>query len=72
MSQKTFCFVAGLIFAIVAIVHAMRLAFRWEAMIGGWVVPMWVSWVGVIVAGYLAFEGLKLSRSSSYRVPEIP
>ncbi len=64
MSQKTFCFVAGLIFLIVAIGHAMRIAFRWEAMIGGWMVPVWVSGVGVIVAGYLAFEGLKMSRSS--------
>ncbi len=64
MSQKTFCLVAGLIFLIVAIGHAMRLAFRWEAMMGGWMVPVWVSWVGVIVAGYLAFEGLKRSRSS--------
>ena len=64
MSQKTFCLVAGLIFLIVAIGHAMRIAFRWEAMIGGWMVPVWVSGVGVIVAGYLAFEGLKMSRSS--------
>jgi len=64
MSQKTFCVIAGLIFLIVAIGHAMRLAFRWEAMMGGWVVPMGVSWVGVFVAGFLAFEGLKLSRSS--------
>jgi hypothetical protein len=64
MSQKTFCFVAGLIFLIVAIGHAMRLAFRWEAMIGGWIVPVWMSWVAVLLAGYLAFEGLRKSRSS--------
>jgi hypothetical protein len=64
MSQKTFCFVAGLIFLIVAIGHAMRLAFRWEAMIGGWMVPVWMSWVAVLLAGYLAFEGLRKSRSS--------
>jgi hypothetical protein len=64
MSQKTFCFVAGLIFLLVTFMHAMRLVLRWDAMIGGWMVPIWVSWVGVLLAGYLAFEGLRKSRSS--------
>jgi hypothetical protein len=62
MSQKTFSLVAGLIFLVVALGHLSRLAFRWTVVLGGWTLPMWVSWLGLLVAGYLAYEGLSLSR----------
>lgn len=31
----------------------------WEAVIAGWQVPVWVSWVGVVVAGYLGYKGVR-------------
>jgi len=62
MSQKTFSRVAGLIFLLIAVMHALRLAFRWEVVLNGWSVPMWVSAVAIVIAAYLAFEGLKLGR----------
>jgi hypothetical protein len=30
-------------------------------MIGDWSVPMWVSWIGLVIAGGLAFFGLRLA-----------
>ncbi len=63
MNQKTFSLVAGLIFLLVVLLHALRLGFRWHVVLGGWTIPIWVSWVGLIIAGYLAFEGLRLSRT---------
>jgi hypothetical protein len=62
MSQKTFSLVAGLIFLLIAVMHVLRLALRWEVVLNGWVVPMWVSAVALLIAAYLAFEGLNLSR----------
>jgi uncharacterized membrane protein len=59
MSQRTFLVIAGLIFLLVAIVHLARLLLKWTVVFNGWTVPMWVSVVALIVAGYLAFEGLK-------------
>jgi hypothetical protein len=59
MEQKTFDIVAGLIFALVALVHLTRIWLGWPAVIGSWSVPMWVSWIGLIVAGGLAFFGLR-------------
>jgi len=59
MSQKTFALIAGIIFAIVALVHVARLAQGWGIVIDGWAVPMWVSWIGLIVPGILGFFGLK-------------
>ena len=61
MSQKTFSFIAGLIFLLVAVMHALRLALRWEAVVNGWSVPMWVSALALLIAAYLAFEALKPS-----------
>ena len=64
MGQKTFSLVVGLIFLLIAIMHGLRLAFRWEVVLNGWSVPMWVSAVAFLIAAYLAFEGLKLSKRS--------
>ena len=62
MSQKTFCLVAGSIFGAIAVLHLLRLVFGWAAQIGGWVVPGWISIVALLVAGILAYEGLRLGK----------
>ena len=64
MSQKTFSLVAGLIFLVVAVGHALRLGLGWHVTVGGWTVPMWVSWVAFVAAGFLAYKGLRLSGRS--------
>ncbi len=64
MDQKTFSLVSGLIFLLIAVIHVLRLVFKWEAVLNGGAVPMWVSVVALPIAAYLAFEGLKLSRRS--------
>ena len=60
MDQKTFDIVAGAIFAAVALGHLLRILMGWPAMIGGWTVPMWISWIGFAVAGGLSYFGLSL------------
>ena len=62
MRRKTFSLVVGLIFLLIAVMHALRLALKWEVVLNGWSVPMWVSVVAMVMAAYLAFEGLKLGR----------
>ncbi len=52
--MKPFTTIAIIIFALMAVVHVLRLIFGWEAVINGIVVPMWVSVVGVFIAGGLA------------------
>lgn len=60
MNQKAFCIVAGIIFALVALFHLVRIIMDWPIVIGEWSVPMWVSWLGFVVVGALAFFGLSL------------
>ena len=64
MNRETFSLVAGLIFLLIALVHVLRLALGWQAIVAGRTLPMWVSWVAFLIAGYLAYEGLRLSRRS--------
>ena len=64
MSQKTFSLTAGLIFLLIAVMHGLRLALKWEAVVNGWSVPMWASAVAIVITAFLAFEGLKPGRRS--------
>jgi hypothetical protein len=61
MDQKTFSIVAGVVFAVVAVLHLLRIYMNWPVVIADWSVPMWVSWVGLVIAGGLAFFGLRLA-----------
>jgi len=58
MNRETFCIVAGVIFAIVALLHLLRIYMGWPVVIGDWSVPMRVSWIALVVAGILAIWGL--------------
>jgi len=63
MDQKTFVLLAGVVFAIVALAHLLRIFMDWPIVIDTWTVPMWLSWIALVVAGGLGFFGLRLARS---------
>jgi len=65
MSQRTFSLVAGVVFGLVALAHVLRILLGWSIVIQDISVPMWASWIAVIVMGYLAYEGFRLARTSS-------
>jgi len=62
MNQKTFVSVVSVIFLLAAPVHVARLALGWQVAVNMRAVPMWVSWVAILITGFLAFEGFRLSR----------
>ena len=62
MDQKTFSLIAGLVFAVVALFHLVRILAEWNLVIGDWSVPKSVSWVALMVAGGLALLGLRLGQ----------
>lgn len=53
--MKPFTNFAIAIFILIAVMHLMRLVFGWEATLNGVVVPMWVSVMGLLIAGALAY-----------------
>jgi hypothetical protein len=60
--MKPFTTLAALIFALMAAVHLYRLVRPFEMVIGGWTLPLWVSGVGLVVAGLLAIMLWRESR----------
>ena len=64
--MKPFTTIAIVIFSLVAVLHVLRLMFRWEVVINGLVMPMWVSVVGFIVAGGLAVMVWREARTEKH------
>ena len=65
MTQKNFSLIAGIIFAIVALVHLLRIAQGWDIAIAGMLIPMWISWAGFFVTAILAYFGLRFGTHGS-------
>ncbi len=64
MTKNNFTYAVSFLFLIIGIVHALRLFNAWEAQIGDFTVPIWASWVAVLVAFYLSFQGFKLAKKA--------
>jgi len=62
MTQRIFSLVTAVLFFLIALLHAVRLLRGWQVIIEGAVVPMWISWIGLAVAAYLAYQGFRLAR----------
>jgi len=62
MDERTFGFVAGIIFSVVALFHLVRIFEEWTVTIGNWSVPKSVSWIALVVSGALALIGLRVSQ----------
>ncbi len=60
MGQRTYNLVTGIIFAIIVVVHILRLYMGWPVVIGTWTAPTWLSWIGCVVGGALSYSGLRL------------
>ena len=63
MTLKIYSTISGLIFGIVSLMHLLRLLNEWTLQLGPLVAPVWMSWLGMVVAGMLSFWGFRLSRN---------
>jgi hypothetical protein len=59
MSQQMYVRVSGVIFAVVALMHVLRIIRKWDMVIGGWAAPAWPSVAAVLIAGYLAYTAFR-------------
>jgi hypothetical protein len=65
MTQRTFSLITATLFSVIALLHAVRILRGWQVTIGGGVVPIWVSWIGLVIAAYLAYQGFRLARTKA-------
>ena len=63
MTQRSFSLITSILFSLIALLHAVRLLQGWQVTIGSAVLPLWVSWIGLAISGFLAYEGFLLSKT---------
>ncbi len=64
-NMKPFTTIAAVVFALVSIMHLLRLVLGWEVTVNSIVVPMWVSVLGLVIAAGLAVMLLREARKPS-------
>ena len=62
MTTENYSRLAGLIFAIIAVLQLARALSGWPLTVGTTSIPVWASWVAFIVAAILAWLGYEASR----------
>ena len=65
MQQKTYNTITAVLFLIIAALHLLRIVFGWPAQIGGWSIPVWVSWLALVATGVLAALGFRQNARSA-------
>ena len=60
--MRAYLLVCGLLFGTVALLHVLRLIYGWQVQIGAQVLPMWISVVGLVLAGALCAWAFALAR----------
>lgn len=61
MTKKEFYKYSAIIFFVAAMLHLWRTIGGHDLMIGTYVIPVWVSWAVIIIAGYMSIQGFKFS-----------
>ncbi|MDC1205612.1 hypothetical protein N8083_02070 [Candidatus Pacebacteria bacterium] len=61
-NNKWYLTTSAIVFTVMAISHLGRIVLMLEANVAGHDVPLWVSGVFVIIAGYLATRGFMEAR----------
>ena len=69
MPRRAYLLVTAVIFSLIALLHLVRIIIGWSVMLASWSVPMWLSWVALIVTGALAYFGFTLRRSPHEKAP---
>ena len=64
MSKSTFVLIDSAMFLFIGLAHLLRALMGWEVTIGTYVVPVWFSWLAILVALYLGFQGFLISKKS--------
>ena len=53
MTSNKYAVVSGVVFGVVAVLQAVRALYEWPVNVGDVEIPVWGSWVAVVVAGSL-------------------
>jgi hypothetical protein len=57
MKPRTYVLLSASIFAVVALVHLIRLSQGWTVQLGPYAIPPGASWIGLVLAAALSWWG---------------
>ena len=60
MSEKNYLLISAIIFSLVALLHLLRLFTHWSFQIGAMTVPLWGSWLAVLIGATLSIWAFRL------------
>jgi len=61
--SRPFTLIAAIIFGLMALVHIYRLFTQFQVIAGSHSIPMWASYIAIVVAGLLSWGLFRESRS---------
>ncbi len=61
MKPKSYLPISALIFALVALIHLIRIILSWNFEFGSYSFPLWISWFPVVFLAILSIWGFKLA-----------
>jgi len=68
MFEKNYALISGILFVLVATIHAWRIAQGWTVTVDGTAVSMLASWVAVLIAAGLGIYGLWIGIRRNIRI----
>ena len=67
--SKPFTWLAAIVFALGAIIHIVRVFTHFRVVLGTHVIPMWVSYVAIVVAAFLSWMLCREARGAAAGEP---
>ncbi|HUI76929.1 MAG TPA: hypothetical protein VLY24_03410 [Bryobacteraceae bacterium] len=62
MNEPGFLLTAGIVFLLIALGHFLRIIFGTPVVVYNIPIPVWASWIAVVIMGFLSYEGFHLAR----------
>ena len=64
MKSNSYAFVSGGVFGIIAVLQAIRAVLQVPAQVGSQAIPVWISWLAVVIAGSLCAWAFRTARQA--------
>jgi hypothetical protein len=63
MKRKNLFLLSAIIFGIISLLHLLRIVNDWTInVVGVKSIPMWLSWLAFVLAGYLSYSFFNLKK----------
>jgi len=62
IKRSDFLLYAGILFILIGTLHLLRSLFSWQVIIGNFIVPVWWSYLAVVLAALMAYHAFKFRK----------